>query len=437
MSQEGDSGRVSRGSDASSAGEADPTPPASRLAPHGSAHASLWTRPYVLLLLVILLCYVSQWLQMAILPLYVHDLGASVLVAGFLLAAFSVTGFGMRPVVGYWIDSWSQLGVLAVGTAILGVTGTLFAFPALWLLFIGNTARGIGWAAINTAGYTVLARVAPISRRGEASGYYSVATNAATALAPVLALWLIAPPVGSYVVVFVLSGVAALGATLVVRLLSAEGAARETGARSKGSGLRLASFVDVRVLLASFLLLCLTVTSPATTAFVPLYARELGIENSGAYFAVSGAVSILATIVLGRLFNRGSRGVWLVLGFGLSLLGLAILWAATGLELVVLSGAIYALGFSILSTMLLAVAIDLADPRRPGAAMATFSASYQLGMGLGAPIAGWLIEVFGYGGMYLGSMVAVGAGLLLTVANWPALGKQTLADASARPAAVP
>jgi len=69
--------------------------------------------------------------------------------------------------------------------------------------------------------------------------------------------------------------------------------------------------------------------------------------------------------------------------------------------------------------------------------MATFSASYQLGMGLGAPIAGWLIEVFGYGGMYLGSMVAVGAGLLLTLANWPALGKQTLTDASARAAAMP
>ncbi len=436
MREERDSARVSHRSDASAASDADPTPPASRLTAHASLqasrpapHASLWTRPYFLLLLAILLCYVSQWLQMAILPLYVHDLGASVLVAGFVLAAFSVTGFGMRPVVGYWIDSWSQPGVLTVGTAILAVTGTLFAIPALWLLFIGNTARGIGWAAINTAGYTLLVRVAPTSRRGEASGYYTVTTNAATALAPVLALWLIAPPVGSYVVVFVLSGVAALGATLVVRLLTAEGAARETRAGPRGSGLRLASFLDRRVLLASFLLLCLTLTSPATTAFVPLYARELGIQNSGAYFAVSGAVSILATIALGRLFNRGSRGVWLVLGFGLSLLGLVILWAATGLELVVLSGAIYALGFSILSTMLLAVAIDLADPRRPGAAMATFSASYQLGMGLGAPIAGWLIEVFGYGGMYLGSMVAVGAGLLLTVANWPALGKQTAGEA--------
>ena len=181
--------------------------------------------------------------------------------------------------------------------------------------------------------------------------------------------------------------------------------------------------------------MCLTVTSPATTAFVPLYARQLGIENSGAYFLGSGALSIVATIVLGRLFNRGSRGVWLVLGFAVSLVGLAMLWAATGLELVVLAGAIYALGFSILSTMLLAVAIDRADPRRPGAAMATFSASYQAGMGLGAPICGWLIELFGYGGMYVGSMAAVGAGLLLTVAYWPALGKPSVADVSpvARP----
>ena len=409
----------------------DSSPLPSRL----EAHASLWTRAYVFLLLAIFLCYMSQWVQWATLPLYVYDLGASVLVAGFVLAAFSVTGFGMRPAVGYWIDSWSHIGMLAVGTIILTLTGLLFTIPALWLLFIGNLIRGVGWASINTAGYTLLARVVPPSRRGEASAYYSVATNAATGLAPGAALWLIAPPVDSYVAVFVLSGTAALAATFVVRLLSAEHAVRsEPSARAGGTRLRLSSFIDRRVLLASFLLVCVSITSPATTAFVPLYARELGIENSGAYFAVSAAVSILASIILGRQFDRGSRGLWSLLGFGLSLMGLAFIFSATGLEMLVLGGGIYALGFSILSTILLAVAIDRADPTRPGAAMATFSAAYQLGMGLGAPTAGWLIETFGYGGMYIGTMIAVGGGLVLTVVNWTALRKPVVAMTTAKPA---
>jgi MFS family permease len=390
--------------------------------PRRETRAPLWTRAYVFLLLAIFLCYMSQWVQWATLPLYVRDLGASVLIAGFVLAAFSVTGFGMRPVVGYWIDSWSHIGMLAVGTAILAVTGLLFTIPVLWVLFLGNLARGIGWASINTAGYTLLARVVPLQRRGEASAYYSVATNAATGLAPGAALWLIAPPVDSYVAVFVLSGSAALAATFVVRLLSAERAVRvEPGTKARGTRLQLSSLVDQRVLLASFLLVCVSITSPATTAFVPLYARELGIENSGAYFAVSAVISILASIVLGRQFDRGSRGLWSLLGFGLSLMGLAFILWATGIEMLVLGGGVYALGFSILSTILLAVAIDRADPTRPGAAMATFSAAYQLGMGLGAPISGWLIETFGYGGMYLGTMITVGGGLLLTAINWTAL----------------
>jgi hypothetical protein len=55
-------------------------------------------------------------------------------------------------------------------------------------------------------------------------------------------------------------------------------------------------------------------------------------------------------------------------------------------------------------------------------------------MGLGAPIAGWLIEALGYGGMYLGTMIAVGGGMLLTAVNWTALRKPAVAMASAKPA---
>src|SRR5439155_26297453 len=112
------------------------------------------------------------------------------------------------------------LHVLGAGTIVLAITGFALAIPGLAIAFISNAIRGLGWGAVNTASYTVLLKVTPVARRGEASSYYSVATSAASSLAPVVALSLVAPPNTNYLAVFLLAGVFGLGATAVVRLLA-------------------------------------------------------------------------------------------------------------------------------------------------------------------------------------------------------------------------
>src|SRR5438067_2010154 len=157
--------------------------------------------------------------------------------------------------------------------------------------------------------------------------------------APVVALWLVAPPNSNYLAVFLLAGLSGLIGTAVVRWLArtSPGLARvdEGAAKLK---LNLTSIVDRRVLLATFLLFTMTLTYPATTSFIPVYARELGIENSGAYFGVSGLVTIVASRLMGRLFNRGSRAMWLIAGFGLCILGVFGLILATDLLSLTLAG---------------------------------------------------------------------------------------------------
>jgi predicted MFS family arabinose efflux permease len=66
----------------------------------------------------------------------------------------------------------------------------------------------------------------------------------------------------------------------------------------------------------------------------------------------------------------------------------------------------------------MALGMDLADPRRRGAAMATFSLSFQMGNGIGSVMAGSLITLVGYQGMYAGSIVVLVCGLGLALANW-------------------
>ncbi len=128
-----------------------------------STAAALW--------IVTFLGYGHQGLLQPILPLYLKQLGGSELLIGFALAAFSLTSFSLRPAIGFLTDEWRVAGVLTVGVLVLGLGGIALFVPWVWLIFVSNAVRGIGWAALNTAGGTLLAHIAPVARRAEAAGY--------------------------------------------------------------------------------------------------------------------------------------------------------------------------------------------------------------------------------------------------------------------------
>jgi MFS family permease len=384
----------------------------------------LWTPGFIFLFIAVFFGYAGQQLVLPTFPLYVTELGGTPTVAGLILAAFSITSFPLRPFVGYLSDSWSARGVLTLGMLILSVTAFGLFIPMFGVLAVVNALRGVGWAALNTAGYVVLARVAPRERRGEASGYYNLATSVPIALAPALALSLVANPGYSFGAVFLLAaacGAAAFVVAWSLKLVAPQLEAEDANRRATAVRPSFTGFVDKRVFLAAGLLLTLTVTQVTTGAFLPLYARSLGVDNIGIYFIETGVIGIVAQVLGGRFLDRGHRGGWIVAGFAIMIVSMLLLFAAQSLPMILVAGFFNALGNAILNTILLVLAMDLADPERPGAGMATYSISYQLGAALGAPVFGFVIEHLGFGAMFLGSVLALSVGLVWTALRWPVL----------------
>ncbi|MBI4214116.1 MAG: MFS transporter [Chloroflexi bacterium] len=350
-----------------------------------------------------------------ILPLYVSDVGGSALIAGFVLAAFSVASFGVRPLVGYLVDRWTPQAVHFLGNALLVICGLLMMVPLLPIILAANAVRGSGWAGMSVSGFALLSQISPAQRRGEAAAYYTVATSVSSLFGPALGLWLVGSTLG-YAGAFVFAAFTALVALVTGRILAPIASALQAARPRRAPGpIQLASFIDVDVLPAAFLQVCVTMTVPAFTAFLPLYARQLGVENAGLYFVATGLTGLLARAVIGRYTDRMSRTAWIALGFGLSAIGMAVLRFASVLDGLILGGVITSIGWAIVNTVLLAAAIDLGNPRRPGAAMATFTGSFQVGPALGSPIAGLLIETLGFHGMYVGAVMVLLVGLLATL----------------------
>ena len=178
---------------------------------------SIWTRTFLLLCSAQFLGYAQHAVLTPVLPLYVTYLGGSPFMVGLVLAAFAVTSVIVRPVVGHWSDRWNEAGVMISGLLFQGVSIFMCFFPFVGAAMLANGLRGIGWAGLNTGGYSLLALTAPDSRRGEASGLYSGVQGASAILFPALALWLLEVSFGGFAGVFVISAIfsfagAALGA---------------------------------------------------------------------------------------------------------------------------------------------------------------------------------------------------------------------------------
>ncbi|MGZ8488426.1 MAG: MFS transporter [Candidatus Binatia bacterium] len=385
---------------------------------------TLWTRTFLLLCTAQFFGSSQHALLQPTFPLYITSLGGTPFQVGLVIACFAVTSVVFRPIIGGWADQWSEPGVSFCGLTLLALAVLLCFIPLTEATMFANALRGIGWAAMSAAGYSMLALSAPPQRRGEASGYYSGVQASGTILLPAVALWLIDLPSwapfggfrGVFLVAFVLAATGAVAAAVLKRHVPPRSQER----RAAPSGpwwQEILSVLDREIILASVLSFVSHVTFPAVASFLVLYARELAIDNIGWFYVVSGATSILARPLLGKVSDRVGRGRALLACFILETIALVLLAFATNLLALIISGALYMLGLAMSSSTTLAIAMEQAKPERRGRAMATFSIALPLSNGIGALICGSLVQWFGFFAMYL-VLAALGAsGLFITIAN--------------------
>jgi MFS family permease len=380
--------------------------------------APLITRSYILLCAAMFLGYANQWIVTPTIPLYVDDMGGSAFVAGLALMAFSLPSFTARPFVGRLADRWNAGGVLAVGLVLLALGSSLFLIPLLAMVFVAGFVRGLGWAGLNTGGYTALALSAPPERRGEAAGYYTSVTASANIVFPALGLWIVAGH-GGFGLVCVLSVIlAVLGVPIAVKL-GHGGVAKSPSPAGKGGA--TAGLIDRGVLLATVLSLCSTLVNPSVMAFLPLYARSLGIEHIGYFYILAGVTNIFVRPLLGKWSDAMGRGPSLAIGQCTQLIGLVLILVADALPLMLVGGVCFALGSAVIGATTTALAMDLANPDRRGQAMATYSLSYQLGVGFGAILSGALADLLGLSAMYAGSIAITLTSVMVLARTWRAL----------------
>jgi MFS family permease len=392
------------------------TAPASQSEP--TARVSLFTRAFVALCVVAFLGFSSNFIIQPVLPLLVVDRGGDATLVGLVVAAFSLPSVVLRPFMGRLVDEWSNRGVLLAGTATLAVANAAYLIPGFIPLFIVRIVHGTGWAAFNTGGHSLVGRLAPPARRGEASGIYNLMPGLASVMMPAIGLLLL--PAYGFDGAFLVAAAMGAGALLVAlfagvgRHLAKQAATQKPLSRSlleRGAVLPM----TLEVLFTSVQALFLT--------FPPLFALANGIDVQALalYYPVVGGMLVIARAVLARLSDRVGRGPVLVGSTIVASAGLVVASFATDVLMLTIAGMLWALAASVSSPTSMALAMDRSEQGRMGAAMATYSLGFQMGLGVGAAVFGFVIEVAGFPAPFLLALLFELALLGLLAISWKSI----------------
>ena len=153
----------------------------------------LWNSNYLKIWTGNFLLNFSFTLIVPLLPLYLSErFGAANDTIGMALAGYTLVALMIRPFSGYVVDNCPRKAVLLVCNFFFFLLffGYIVA-GSLTMFTIFRTLHGAPFGATTVAASTVAIDVLPSSRRTEGIGYYGLSNNLATALGPVLAIYLL------------------------------------------------------------------------------------------------------------------------------------------------------------------------------------------------------------------------------------------------------
>lgn len=355
----------------------------------------------------VLLCFLAIGAVLPVLPRYVHGhLGAADVAVGIVVGAFAFTAVVGRPLAGHLADARGRRVVLAGGALLAAVGGALYFLPlGVPGLVLARLVLGIGDGFLFVAGAAWTVDLAPEERRGQAIGVFGLAIWGGLSIGPALGEGLLA--IGSYDAVWAFAAAAPLaGGLLALRLPEAREA---PGAPAARGPLIVRDAIGPGVALA-----LANIGYAAVASFVVLHLDARGIDGGAAVFTCFAASVVVARLAAGRLPDRfGGERTAIAAGLA-EAAGLAVIAGAHSLAVALLGAAVMGAGFSLLFPSLALVVMNRIDEPRRGAALGSFTSFFDLGFGLGAPLAGAIAAASGYPTAFLVASGLAAGGVLVT-----------------------
>jgi MFS family permease len=360
-------------------------------------------------------CLLAVGAVLPVLPRYVHGpLAAGNIAVGIVVGSYAITGLLLRPFAGRLADHRGRKPTVLVGAALVGIGGFMYLLPlGVAGLIAARLVLGAGEGAVFTAGSAWIVDLAPVERRGRVIGLYGLAVWAGLSIGPLFGELLL--HASGYTPVWVLAGVLPLiGAAIATRIPDPFRPSPriedehhpliEREAVRPGAALALGSIGYATV-----------------AAFVVLHLEARGVGHGATVFGAFATMVVLTRLVGGDLPDRIGPVRVAIAAALVEAAGLITIGVAQSMPVAIAGALAMGAAFSLLYPSLSLIVVSRVSDTRRGAALGTFTAFFDAGVGLGAPLAGAMAALTSYeGAFFLSASIALVSAATIALAVAPA-----------------
>ncbi len=365
----------------------------------------IYTPAFLLLCTSSFLFFASFGMILPELPAYLTGLGGAD-YKGYIISLFTLAAAISRPFSGKLADNIGRTPVIFFGIFVSFLAGLFYPVVLtvsgfLLLRFLHGFSTG--FTPTGTSAY--VADIVPPHRRGEAMGILGLISNIGTAFGPALGSEL-ANKFSTESMFYCASGFALCSMVLLLRLPETLENKQRFHVRFLKVGWH--EIIEKRVLVPSLVMLLTLFSFGAVLTIVPDFSVHLGLENKGVFFTIYTLASLATRFLAGRVSDRFGREIVMKWALFILIIAMIYLGFSDSIFHFLVASAILGVSTGMSSPTLFAWTIDLSHDKYRGRALATLYIALEIGIGVGALVAGW---VYGNEAAYLGYPFFISAGL--------------------------
>ena len=355
----------------------------------------LWNSNYIKVMISNFMLFFAFYLLTPLLPIYLDEqFKADKDTIGLVLSGYVVATFLVRPFSGFIVDSFDRKKVLMIFFFFFFLCFSGYIGAGTLLMFaIVRTLHGLPYGAATVANSTVAIDVLPSSRRNEGMGFYGLSNNLAMAIAPSAGIYIYSAT-GNFPLLFWLS----LGIALIGFIASTSVKMRKREPVKKKPKLDLDHFFLTKAWLMALNISLFGLCWGVMSNYVAIYGqKELGItDGTGVFFAILSGGLVLSRLTGRKALRKDKLTQNCAQGVILSTIGFTLFASSINEWTYYLSALLIGLGNGRMYPAFLNMFIKVARNDQRGTANSSILISWDLGMGIGILLGGFIAEYISF-----------------------------------------
>lgn len=349
----------------------------------------LWSKDFILTSISNFLMAFAFYLIGTSMPFYIGEkFNASESETGLILASYIVATLILRPFSGFIVDAFQRKKVYIIAYILFVSVYFGYMWASTVALFVlTRMSHGAVWSVITTASSTIAIDVIPSKRRGEGIGFFGLTTTLAMAIGPFIALYLYENYDFDYnFYSTILFGVLGLITALFIKVPRRKIESKHV--------ISLDRFILKPAIPIGINLLFIAICYGMLFTYAAKYGMQIGIENIGLFFLFMAVGMASTRFFAGKLLDKGYVNQLMIASQATIALSFLLFGFANSAILFFIAALCIGFGYGIASPTYQTMFVNMANNDQRGTANSTFFSFYDLGIGLGMVLSGFMATFF-------------------------------------------